>query len=126
MSGEPLSSPRRADSTDRPLEHAREHLERLGYLLLEDHRDGRNGARLLVARSHGGSELVYCELCAQRLGERDRPQGGLRRRRLRRAAHAWLAAHPVISARTLRFDRLTVFVGHNGYPVGLEHVPDAF
>jgi Holliday junction resolvase-like predicted endonuclease len=126
MSGEPPAAPPRADSTDRPLGHARQHLERLGYRLLEDHRDGRSGAHLLVARSDGGRELVFCELRAERLDEPKVPSGGLRRRRLRRAAHAWLAAHPAVGARTLRFDRLTVFVGDDHRPVGLEYLPNAF
>jgi Holliday junction resolvase-like predicted endonuclease len=126
MAGEPLSAPARADATNRGLSHAREHLERLGYRLLEQHRDRQTGARLLVARRHSRRELVFCELCAERLGDQERPNGGLRRRRLRRAAHAWLAAHPATDASTLRFDRLTVFVARDGELVGLEYVPNAF
>ena len=71
MAGEPLSAPARADATDRALEHARGHLERLGYRLLEQHRDRRSGARLLVARSQSRRELVFCELRAERLGDQD-------------------------------------------------------
>jgi Holliday junction resolvase-like predicted endonuclease len=94
MTGEPLSAPSRADATDRALEHAREHLERLGYRLLEEHRDRRTGARLLVARSGDPGELVFFELRAERIGDQKGPAGGLRRRRLCRAAQAWLAANP--------------------------------
>jgi len=83
MAGEPLSAPARADATDRALSHAREHLERLGYRLLEQHRDRQTGARLLVARPRSRRERVFCELCAERLGDQERPTGGLRRRRLR-------------------------------------------
>jgi Holliday junction resolvase-like predicted endonuclease len=126
MTGEPLPTPSRADATARALEHAREHLERLGYRLLEQHRDRRTGARLLVARLHTGREVVFCELRAERLGELECPAGGLRRKRLRRAALAWLVAHPEVDAHTLRFDSLSVFVGHDGTPVGLEHEPQAF
>jgi Holliday junction resolvase-like predicted endonuclease len=126
MAGEPLSAPSRADTTDRALEHAREHLERLGYRLLEQHQDSRTGARLLVARAHARRELVFCELRVERLGEQQAPAGGPRRGRLRRAALAWLAAHPAVDAHTLRFDRLSVFVGHDGIPVGLEHEPQPF
>jgi Holliday junction resolvase-like predicted endonuclease len=126
MTGEPLSAASSADVTVRALEHAREHLERLGYRLLEQHQDSRSGARLLVARSHARRELVFCELRVERLAKQQAPTGGLRRRRLRRAALAWLAAHPELDAHTLRFDRLTVFVGHDGLPVGLEHEPQAF
>ena len=126
MAGEPLSAPTRTDATDRALAQARGHLERLGYRPLEEHIDRRTGARLLVARAGAGRELVFCELRAERLGDQEGTAGSLRRRRLRRAAHAWLAAHPEVDPHTLRFDCLTVFVGHDGIPVGLEHQPQAF
>jgi Holliday junction resolvase-like predicted endonuclease len=126
MSGEPLSARPRAEPHDRALEHAREHLERLGYQLLDEQNDQRTGAHLLAAFSASARELVLCELRAERLDALERPAGGLLRRRLRRAALAWLAANAAIDADTLRFDRLTVFVGHDGVPVGLEHVPQAF
>lgn len=126
MANRPLSAPRRADANERALNEARHHLERLGYRLLEEHTDRRSGARLLVARSHARRELVFCELRVERLGDQECPSGAVRRRRLRRAALRWLAAHPVVEADTLRFDRLTVFVGHDANPVGLEHQPQAF
>jgi len=126
MAGEPLSAPWCADPTDRALEHARHHLERLGYRLLEEHRDRRTGARLLVGRSGDPGELAFCELRAERIGDQDGPAGCLRRRRLRRAAQAWLAANPEVDPHAVRFDRLTVFVGHDGIPIGLEHQPQAF
>jgi Holliday junction resolvase-like predicted endonuclease len=126
MSGEPLSARLRAEPDDRALEHARAHLERLGYQLLDEHSDRRSGARMLAAFSASERELVLCELRAERLDAIEQPAGGLLRRRLRRAALAWLAANPGIDADTLRFDRLTVFVGHDGVPVGLEHMPQAF
>jgi Holliday junction resolvase-like predicted endonuclease len=126
MAGEPLSARARAEATDRPLEHAREHLERLGYRVLEEHRDPQNASRLLVARPHERQELVFCELRAAALGDQDVRGGSWGRGRLRRAAMAWLAANPEVGAHTLRFDRLTVFVGHDGTPVGLEHEPQAF
>jgi Holliday junction resolvase-like predicted endonuclease len=126
MTGEPHSAASPADATARALEHAREHLERLGYRLLEEHRDRRTGARLLVARGHLRRELVFCELRAQRLGQPECRGVDLRRKRLRRAALAWLAANTAVEADTLRFERLTVCVGHDGLPVGLEHEPQAF
>jgi hypothetical protein len=58
MAGEPLSAPAGADATDRTLEHAREHLERLGYRLLEQHSGRRTGARLPVARSRAQREYA--------------------------------------------------------------------
>jgi Holliday junction resolvase-like predicted endonuclease len=121
-----MFAPSRADATDPALEHARSHLGRLGYRLLEEHIDRRTGARLLVARAGARRELVFCELRAERLGEPEPRAGGLRRRRLRRAAHAWLAANRTARADAVRFDRLTVFIGQDGLPVGLEHVPQAF
>ena len=126
MSGEPLSARSCAEPYDRALEHARDHLQRIGYQLLDEHSDRRTGARLLAAFSASGRELVLCELRAERLDALERPAGGLPRRRLRRAALGWLAANAAIDADTLRFDRLTVFVGHDGVPVGVEHVPQAF
>jgi len=39
---------------------------------------------------------------------------------------AWLTAHPTVSAPSLRFDRITVFVGQDGDPVGLDYEPHAF
>ena len=121
----PVPARPRADATDRALEHAREHLERLGYRPLEEHRDRRTGARLLVARSHSRREFVFCELRIERLGDHEGPAGGLRRR-LRQATLAWLTANPEADAHTVRFERLSVFVGHDGLPVGLEHEPRAF
>jgi Holliday junction resolvase-like predicted endonuclease len=126
MSGEPLSVRSCAETRDRALEHAREHFERLGYTLLDQHSDGRTGMRLLAAFSISERELVFCELRAERLDALEAPACGLGRRRLRRAALGWLAANAGIDADTLRFDRLTVFVGDDGVPVGLEHVPQAF
>ena len=124
MSGEPLSARPRAEY-DRALEHAREHFGRLGYRLLDEQSDRRTGSRLLAAFSASGRELVLCELRAEPLDAVDRPGVGLRRHRLRRAALAGLAAHEGIEADTLRFDRLTVFIGRDGVPVGVEHVPQA-
>jgi Holliday junction resolvase-like predicted endonuclease len=126
MTGGPRSAPSHAHATDPALQHACEHLERLGYRLLERHRDRRSGARLLVASSSDRRELAFTELRVERLGAQDDQHGGLRRRRLRRAARAWLAAHPAVGARRLRRDRLTVLVGRDGGPIGLEHTPDAF
>ncbi len=126
MTREPLSAPARTEDPDLTLEHARNQLERLGYELIEQQRDRRSESRLLIARSETRRELVFCELRAERLSDQDWPGGDLRRGRLRRAALAWLGANPAVEADTLRFDRLTVFVGHDGTPVGLEHQPQAF
>lgn len=126
MAGEALSAHEYAAATDRVLIHAREHLERLGYQLLEDHLDSRTAVRLLILSSTERRELVISELRIERLGGDNDAGAELGRRRLRRAAHAWLAANRTVQARTVRFDRLSVFVGHDGTPVGLEYVPHAF
>jgi Holliday junction resolvase-like predicted endonuclease len=126
MAGEALSAQASADTTDRALVYAREHLERLGYQLVEHHRDSRTTVRLLILTSVGRRELVLCELRIERLGERNGADTVLRRRRLRRAAHAWLEANRTVHARNVRFDRLSVFVAHDGMPVGLEYEPQAF
>jgi Holliday junction resolvase-like predicted endonuclease len=126
MAGEALSAQSRTDATDRAHIYAREHLERLGYQLLEDHRDSRTAVRLLILRSTGRHELLFCELRIERLGEENGAGAGLARRRLRRAAHAWLAANRTVHARNVRFDRLSVFVAHDGTAFGFEYVPHAF
>jgi Holliday junction resolvase-like predicted endonuclease len=126
MAGEPLSAPSRADTTDPALEYACEHLERLGYQLVEHHHDGRTGARLLILTSHRQSELVFCELRAETFRDPSPTGGDLRRRRVRRAALAWLAANRPVRAESLRIDRLTVVVGGDGVPIGLGHEPQAF
>ena len=126
MAGEPLSARSRAVTTDPAREYARGHLERLGYQLVEEHCDGRTGARLLILASHRHSELVFCELRAEAFGEQSPIGGGFRRRRLRRAALAWLAANPHVRAEAVRFDRLSVIVGADGAPIGVEHEPQAF
>jgi Holliday junction resolvase-like predicted endonuclease len=126
MAGEALSAQASADTSDRALIHARGHLERLGYQLVEHHRDHRTTVRLLVLSSAARRELVLCELRVERFGDENGASGGLRRRRLRRAAHAWLAANRTIQARDVRFDRLSVFVADDGTPFGFEYEPQAF
>jgi Holliday junction resolvase-like predicted endonuclease len=125
MAGEPLSAHSWADPTECALAAAREHLERLGYRVLETHTDRRTRARLVVARSTDDGELLLCELRAESFTAPAVLEQAFRRQRLRRAA-AWLAAHPQPAARALRLDRLVVIVGHDGRAVGIEHHPDAF
>jgi Holliday junction resolvase-like predicted endonuclease len=126
MTTDPLSARARAETTDHALEYAREHLERLGYELVEQHLDARTGARLLILASDRRRELLFCELRAERLAQQSGDLGSLRRRRLRRAASAWLTANGEVRAETLRFDRLTVLVAYDGRPIGLEYEPQAF
>jgi Holliday junction resolvase-like predicted endonuclease len=126
MAESPPPAPTSAGATDPALVRAREHLGRLGYDLVEEHRDARTGARLLVLASREPTELLFCELRAERVGAQNGGADGLRRRRLRRAALAWLRANDAAGGCQLRFDRLTVFVGRDGLPIGLEYQPQAF
>lgn len=126
MAAEPSPAQPWAEPPAAALDAARHHLERLGYRLLETHTDRRFGAHLIVARARDHGELLLCELRTESLTAPAALAQGSRRRRLRRAAAAWLAAHPQPSARALRLDRLTVIVGHDGGAVGIEHHPDAF
>jgi hypothetical protein len=126
MAGHPLSARTRADHLSAcALRHAREHLERLGYELLDPQADPPGPPRLLSCWSGSRRELLFCELAEEHgLGQASATPSP--RRRLRRAALAWLAEHPEVDVRALRFDRLTVFTNPHGELVGVEHLPDAF
>ena len=63
---------------------------------------------LIVRR---GSRLVFCEVKAklgERYGEPAEMVGVEKRRRLRRAAQAWLAGHPELVRLEIRFDVVAV------------------
>jgi Holliday junction resolvase-like predicted endonuclease len=126
MAAEPLPVQPWAEPPAGALNAARKHLERLGYRVLATHTDRRTGARLVVARSADDGELLLCELRAESVTAPAVLEQAFRRQRLRRAAAAWLAAHPQPAARALRLDRLTVIVGHDSRAIGIEHHPDAF
>jgi hypothetical protein len=126
MSGHPLFARTRADLMSAcALRQAREHLGRLGYELYEDHAEPAGQHRLLLCWSGSRCELLFCELAAEHgLGQASAMVSP--RRRLRRAALAWLAEHPELDVRALRFDRLTVYTDPHGALVGIERLPDAF
>jgi Holliday junction resolvase-like predicted endonuclease len=126
MAGEPLPARTRADHNEPALRAAGEHLERLGYRVLERHNDRRTGVRLVVAQCEEREELLFCDLVVETIGVPARLDDSLRRRRLRRAAFAWLGAEPLPRVGALRFDRLTVVLGRDGRPLGIEHHPNAF
>ena len=105
--------------------YAREHLESLGYQVMGEHYTSRFGACDLIAGLDG--RLLFVELQADRLVAGYDPSPALgRRRRLRLAASAWLAAHPQRVLRELRFDVIRVYLDRRCELVALEHWPNAF
>jgi Holliday junction resolvase-like predicted endonuclease len=126
MAGEPLPARSRTDTHEPALRAAGEHLERLGYRVLEHHIDLRSGADLVIARCEEREELLFCDLVVETIHVPARLDEPLRRRRLRRAAFAWLGAEPGPRVGALRFDRLTVVLGRDSRPLGIEHHPNAF
>lgn len=105
--------------------HAREHLESLGYEIVGEHYSSRFGACDLIASLDG--RLLFVEVRADQLVAGYDPGPVLGRRRgLRLAASAWLAAHPQRVLRELRFDVIRVYLDRHGEPVASEHWPNAF
>ncbi len=108
---------------------AAEHLERLGFAILERNYRTRWGELDLVA--FDGSALVFCEVKTRRAPFR---QGtpleavtGLKRAQLRKMAGRWLverSARP--RADELRFDAIGVSVDADGRLGSIEHVERAF
>ena len=92
-----------------------------GYRVLEaNSRPGRVEVDLVLRR---GRRVVFCEVKAK-LGSRYGEPGEMVRRskqeRLRRAAEAWLAAHPESAEWEVRFDVLAVTPG------GVQRIANAF
>jgi Holliday junction resolvase-like predicted endonuclease len=109
-----------ANPSERALDHAQDHLERLGYRVL--------------ARQFGDCDLIAgrwplviaCEVRARRIiqpADDERP--GVRKR-LRLSASAWLTGQQSRGFREVRFDRIDVYLSPGGELVGLEHYPNAF
>lgn len=108
---------------------AAEHLQRLGYEIVERNYRTRWGELDLVARS--GGTLAFCEVKARRAG--GRAGGALeavspgKQARVRRMAASWLAEHrdrPY--ADTIRFDAIGVTFDAGGRLLALEHLEGAF
>jgi putative endonuclease len=81
---------------------------------------GGNELDLVLRR---GERLVFCEVKAkegERHGDPFEMVGPEKQRRLRRAAEAWLAAHPELAELEVRFDVVALRGGR------LERVADAF
>jgi putative endonuclease len=81
------------------------------------------GANELDVIARRGRRLVFCEVKEKRqdrYGDPGEMVGREKQRRVRRAAEAWLAAHPELSGLEVRFDVITV------RPGGLSRTANAF
>jgi putative endonuclease len=100
---------------------ARLHYLLRGYRVLEaNSRPGRVEVDLVLRR---GRLVVFCEVKAklgERFGDPAEMVGAHKQERLRRAAEAWLAAHPEAADWEVRFDVVSVT------PRGVTRVADAF
>jgi putative endonuclease len=113
-------------------ELAAEHLQRLGFAVLERNVRTRHGEIDLIACD--GSTLVFCEVKTRRAGRVRSEQepllalGARQRARLRRLAAAWLArpgqARPYVAA--IRFDAIGVTVDARGAPLRVQHLEGAW
>jgi putative endonuclease len=116
---------------------AAEHLERLGFAIVERNARTRHGEIDVIA--FDGRTLVFGEVKTRRLrgsprqrtGPADQPLMGLRARqraRLRRLAAAWLHDETRVrpSAHTIRFDAIGVTVDARGALVRLDHIEGAW
>lgn len=108
-------------------QHAADHLERLGFAVLERNFRTRWGELDLVA--FDGTTLVFCEVKTRRGSDRD-PFESLhpaKRAQVRRMARAWLAERSERPyAPELRFDAVGVTVDAWDRLVRLEHLEGAF
>lgn len=98
-----------------------------GYACLDRRFRIQGGEIDLVVRR--GAVLAFVEVKARAAGGAAEPEcfvGAGQRRRVRRAALAWLAAHPQPDGPELRFD--VVAVTHHGQEGGVDvrHLPGAF
>jgi putative endonuclease len=101
-----------------------EHLEKLGFTILERNFRGARSEIDVVARRR--RLIVFCEVKARtatRYGAPEEAVDGLKAARIRRAAGAWLAARRPGRVE-VRFDVVSVLVLPDG--VSVRHIPDAF
>jgi putative endonuclease len=107
---------------------ALEHLERLGYRLLDRNYRSRFGELDLVVCDE--STIVFVEVKARRAGAVAGAVDSVpprKQRQVRRMAAAWLSATTERPhASDLRFDVVAVTVDRNGTLVRLEHLEAAF
>jgi putative endonuclease len=106
---------------------AADHLERLGYVVLDRNFRTRWGELDVVACDD--KRIVFCEVKTRRLGS-STPLEGIKEaqtRRIRRMAIAWLQEQPRRSfVPELRFDAVGVTIDAAGNLVALEHLEGAF
>ena len=127
--GPPRPASRRGELGRRGEQLAAEHLERLGYELVERNFRTRWGELDIVARRDG--TLVFCEVKARRASGRAGGPfdavGPPKRAQVRRMAAAWLAArHDRGYAEVLRFDAIGVRFDEEDRLIDLEHLEGAF
>ncbi len=106
---------------------AAEHLERLGFAILERNYRTRYGEIDLVA--HDARTLVFCEVKTRRSGARSPFESlwSAKQRQVRRMATEWLAERRERPrAADLRFDAVAVTVDATGRLARLEHLEGAF
>ena len=107
---------------------AREHLERLGYRVLERNHRTRFGELDLIVCDD--AQLVFVEVKTRRTGALESSLQAVspdKQRRVRRMAAAWLVEAPDRPrARELRFDVVAVTVDRDGRLVRLDHLEGAF
>ncbi|MEW6567830.1 MAG: YraN family protein [Chloroflexota bacterium] len=104
---------------------AREHLQSLGYRILDHNWRSSEGEIDLVAQD--GETIVFVEVKARTSRRFGHPEDAVTRRksrRLQRAGLAYLEAHDLLDA-PWRIDVLAVDLLPDGSPARLEHYPDA-
>jgi putative endonuclease len=108
---------------------AAEHLERLGYEIVERNYRTRWGELDIVARA--GATLTFCEVKTRRAGGRAggpfEAVGRDKQTRVRKMAGSWLMERrdrPY--AKVIRFDAIGVTVDGAGRLISLEHLEGAF
>jgi putative endonuclease len=107
--------------------HARAHLERLGYTVVEQNFRTREGELDLIV--HGARTLVFCEVKTRRAGPGSPwdALGPRKRRQVRMVAARWLAERlDRPAADDLRFDAIGVVIDATGRLVRLDHLEGAF
>jgi putative endonuclease len=116
---------------------AAQHLERLGFTIIERNARTRYGEIDLIAFDGHTSTLVFAEVKTRRahrrrrLSPEEQPLAWLRtsqRARLRRLAAAWLhrSSRERPSAHTIRFDGIGVIVDEDNRLVRLDHIEGAW
>ena len=100
-----------------------EHLESLGWRVLDRNWHSGGGELDLVVERAGAVRLVEVRARADKQVPADESVGPAKQRRLRRAAEAWMLAHPD-GWEEIAFLVATVDLSAEGWPVGL--IDDAF